>query len=673
LILLAAVLVYSNSYTGLFVFDDEPAIVENPHIKQLWPLTAAMRAPAGTTVSGRPIVSLSLAINYALAPDFARDTLAMPAPGAPASEYDRLYANLWGYHAFNLAIHIAAALTLFGVVRRTLLTDRLRPQFGEHATALALIVALIWTVHPLQTSAVTYIIQRAESLMALFYLLTLYCAIRALEGKRATLWTVASAFACALGMMSKESMVSAPLVVLMWGWLFGSGVRRGSDGGQTGVRRGSDEGQTGVRRGSDGGQTRVRPASDPGPVASPPGRLALYTLLAATWVVLAVLVAGGHRPHAAGFGFAEWPWWRYLMTQAQVVTHYLRLAFVPAPLVLDYAWPPVQTVREVLLPVLLLTVLLAVGVWALARQRPVALPTLAFFLILAPTSSVYPIVTEVAAEHRMYLPLACVVAVVVAIAYGLLRPRGRIAMGAGAVLAAGVVYLFGAMTYARNADYQGYERIWLDTIDKRPGNARARNNYATALVAQGRFGEAEEELRRAVEIDPKMAEAWGTLGVALCAQGRCDEGIESLNRAVALAPESADLHFNLGEANASRGDMRAALAEYDRALAAHPDDVKVLNRVGWILATDPDPPTRNGARAVSLSEHAVALTRRRDVESLDTLAAAYAEVGRYDAAVAAANEAMALAPSQEPAIIPELQERLLLYKVQRPFRQAGRK
>jgi dolichyl-phosphate-mannose-protein mannosyltransferase len=264
LILLAAVLVYSNSYTGLFVFDDEPAIVENPHIKQLWPLTAAMRAPAGTTVSGRPIVSLSLAINYALAPDFARDTLAMPAPGAPASEYDRLYANLWGYHAFNLAIHIAAALALFGVVRRTLLTDRLRPQFGEHATALALIVALIWTVHPLQTSAVTYIIQRAESLMALFYLLTLYCAIRALEGKRATLWTVASAFACALGMMSKESMVSAPLVVLMWGWLFGSGVRRGSDGGQTGVRRGSDEGQTGVRRGSDGGQTGVRRGSDEG-------------------------------------------------------------------------------------------------------------------------------------------------------------------------------------------------------------------------------------------------------------------------------------------------------------------------------------------------------------------------------------------------------------------------
>ena len=240
LIVLAALLAYSNSYTGLFVFDDEPAIVENPHIKQLWPLTAAMRAPAETTVSGRPIVSLSLALNYALAPDAARDTLETPRAGVPASDYDRLYANLWGYHAFNLAIHVAAALTLFGVVRRTLSTERLRARFGEHATALALVVALIWTVHPLLTSAVTYVIQRAESLMGLFYLLTLYCAIRAAEGKQTRAWTAAAVVACALGMLTKESMVTAPLVVVLWDWLF----RRGSDGGQTGVRPGSDRGQT---------------------------------------------------------------------------------------------------------------------------------------------------------------------------------------------------------------------------------------------------------------------------------------------------------------------------------------------------------------------------------------------------------------------------------------------
>src|SRR2546425_11734408 len=140
----------STSLAGVFVFDDGPAIADNPHIHHLWPLSTAMAAPPDSTVSGRPIVSLTLALNYALTPD------------------------LWGYHAVNLAIHVLAALTPFGIVRRTLATG------GRHVsdtslTPLALCIALLWAVHPLQTSAVTYVVQRAESLMGLFSLLTLYC------------------------------------------------------------------------------------------------------------------------------------------------------------------------------------------------------------------------------------------------------------------------------------------------------------------------------------------------------------------------------------------------------------------------------------------------------------------------------------------------------------------
>src|SRR5437762_12796638 len=90
---------YSSSFDGIFVFDDEPSIASNPNIRSLWPLTRAMAAPPDTTLSGRPIASLTFAINYALAPRDPRD--------------------LWGYHAVNLAIHILAALVLFGIVRRT--------------------------------------------------------------------------------------------------------------------------------------------------------------------------------------------------------------------------------------------------------------------------------------------------------------------------------------------------------------------------------------------------------------------------------------------------------------------------------------------------------------------------------------------------------------------------
>ena len=126
------------------------------------------------------------------------------------------------FHAGNLFIHLSAALVLFGIVRRTLSSPRLHERFGLAAPWLAAAVALLWVVHPLQTAAVTYVVQRVESLMGLFYLLTLYCAIRAAEGSRAGWWAAAAVASCAAGMATKESMVTAPVVVALWDWLFGA-------------------------------------------------------------------------------------------------------------------------------------------------------------------------------------------------------------------------------------------------------------------------------------------------------------------------------------------------------------------------------------------------------------------------------------------------------------------
>ena len=146
LIALAGLAAYANSFSGSFVFDDADSIAENPTIRRLWPPGAALSPPGGgITVSGRPFLNLTLACNYALGG-----------------------TNVSGYHAANLAIHVLAGLVLFGIARRTLRSN----------PVLAFAIALIWTVHPLQTESVTYIVQRAESLMGLFYLLTLYCFIR---------------------------------------------------------------------------------------------------------------------------------------------------------------------------------------------------------------------------------------------------------------------------------------------------------------------------------------------------------------------------------------------------------------------------------------------------------------------------------------------------------------
>jgi len=155
---LAGLWAYSNTFSAPFFFDDVPAIVDNPSIRHLGAIGEVL-SPSGSDgsgVAGRPLVNLSLALNYA-----------------------------WGgldvrwYHAFNLIVHLLAGLTLFGIVRRTL--DR---RGNIQSVALAWVIAVIWTVHPLLTESVTCVIQRTESLMGLFYLLTLYCFIRGLGGAR---------------------------------------------------------------------------------------------------------------------------------------------------------------------------------------------------------------------------------------------------------------------------------------------------------------------------------------------------------------------------------------------------------------------------------------------------------------------------------------------------------
>ena len=183
---------------------------------------------------------------------------------------------------------------------------------------------------------------------------------------------------------------------------------------------------------------------------------------------------------------------------------------IPAPLVLDYEWPAAASLAQVAVPGLSCSrrsLPPRSGAWCAAS--PAAFAGAWFFLILAPTSSVIPIVTEVAAEHRMYLPVAGVIALVVlglfeAGAVAIRRRSARVLAGAGLVAAAAVVILFARMTHARNADYQDYDRIWSDTIAERPRNARARNNYATSLLMKGRYAEAEPHLRVAVDGEPVL-------------------------------------------------------------------------------------------------------------------------------------------------------------------------
>ena len=202
----AAAWAYRNSLTAPFVFDDVMAIERNETIRHLWPPDALLHPAFDTSVSGRPVLNFSFALSHALGG-----------------------GRIEGYHAGNVLIHVLAGLALFGIVRRTL-ARRAVPEEPEAGALLAFAVALLWLVHPLQTESVTYVIQRAEALMGLFYLLTLYGLVRAADreaaGKPGTPWLVASVLCCLLGAATKEVTATAPVLALLYDRTFVGGSFR---------------------------------------------------------------------------------------------------------------------------------------------------------------------------------------------------------------------------------------------------------------------------------------------------------------------------------------------------------------------------------------------------------------------------------------------------------------
>jgi tetratricopeptide (TPR) repeat protein len=544
LIVLAGVIAYSSGLSTPFLFDDETGIVRNQQIRQVWPLDDALSPPPETPVARRPLVNLTLALNYAF---------SGLQPG--------------GYHVTNLLIHLLAALTLFGIVRRTLAgpkfrlrqadagqvraregssrkahlrrdggghTDtrvsELRASLARHSLPIAWASALIWTVHPLNSELIEYVVQRTESLMSLFYLLTLYCAIRAFDARRSGgSWRIAAVLSCAAGMACKESMVTAPIVVALYDRVFLF-----------------DSFRDAIRK-----------------------RRPLYIGLAATWVIVAILLSSGGRT-SVGFSSGTSPW-TYLLNQADIVAHYLQLVVWPRALVLDYGVPQPLMWQDVIVPASLLVVLLAAVIAALVYLPEVGFLGACFFIILAPTSSIVPIATEVGAERRMYLPLAGLVVLAVVALYLLVwRLIGeKRAIVASLVVTIAVASVATAGTIARTREYASRLELSRTIVERRP-TGRAHFLLGSELIAAHREQEAIAEFRAsAAEYPP----AHFALGVELAGQQRIDDAIIELNEFIRLMPgdpvviPARDL---LGQLYLAKGQYGAAEEQFTSILEKQP-------------------------------------------------------------------------------------------------------
>jgi len=396
--------------------------------------------------------------------------------------------------------------------------------------------------------------------------------------------------ACVLGTGSKEVMVAAPLIVLLYDGTFLSG--------------------------SFGNALRARGA--------------LYAGLFASWLFLAWLVrlTGGHAG-SAGFGLSITPW-EYLLTQAGVIVHYLRLSLWPAALSIDYYDWPVPTTFGAIVPAGAVVVgLLAATAWALYRVPPVGFLGAWFFLTLAPTSSILPLIGEVAAERRMYLPLAAVVTLaVVAVQRGLSRlfraerwsDSALRAVEVGLLIAVAVP--LASLTMRRHEDYRTELRIWADAVAKRPNSARAHNSFGLALINEGRLDEAVGQLLEALRLQPDHVNAHNNLAIALNRQGRIAEAIDHYSRVLRLNPQFPKANYNIGVALMKLGRLDEAIEHFRQAVKLQPDDFKARHNLGALLL-------ERGRAQDAVVQFTEALRLRPDSsEARDALRAAQAALGQ---------------------------------------------
>ena len=543
LLAVVVLVLYANSFSVPFLFDDYFEISRNPMVQTIEPPLDYLRRSRG-------IPAFTFALNYRL------------------GGFD-----LWGFHLLNVLVHLANGLLVYALVLRTLRLPGLRERYGRAAEGLATLVALVFVAHPLQVMAVSYIVQRAESIAAFFYLATLLLFslawTRPSRRSRIALYAAAGLSAL-LGVVSKEIVVTVPIAALAY-WLCFLPRREG--------------------------RSRAARLVFAALLLVP---LAYGLNLAWPFLFPSHDTVSPDAPRAwfyiptAGFRLEGLTAWQYLLTQFGVILWYLRLFVLPTRQCFDYMWPFADSLwrADVLVPLALLLVLAAVGVAAYRRYRLATFCVAWLFITLAPTSSIIPL-SDAAFEHRMYLPIVGLAWLVVVGGYDLLawaaaRTGRSVATlrRAGAATAAGWIALLGAATIARNQLMQSPVALAADTIAKAPENWRGYSSYAEALIDVGRGKEAIPALEQALRINPKIGSPRVQLGQLYLRAGRLDDAEAVLQPATEELEESvaAAAYLQLGMIYERRGNNLSTVNMLHAAVRRKPEWAQLQAQLGAAYA-----------------------------------------------------------------------------------------
>jgi len=532
-----------------------------------------------------------------------------------------------GHHLTNVLLHMATAILLFLVLRQ--MTGSLwRSSF----------VAAVFAIHPLRVESVAWVAERKDVLSALFFVLTLAAYTRyARRPSIARYGIVLLLFA--LGLMCKPMLVTLPFVLLLLDYWPLDRIRRGD-------------------------QIQRWVIFEKIPLLALAGISCLVTLFAqktALWksTDLSLLVRLGNA--------------------AQSYAAYLRQMFWPSDLAAYYP----LAIRDVTLTHAILTLAVLAGisviVFLLRCHRYLVSGWLWYLIMLVPVIGILQVGNQARADRYTYLPQ---IGLYLMLTWGAVDlcarwPNRKFLLGplAGVILAALALVAHGQAAYWKDS-----ETLWTQAIARTSDNAMAELNLGAAvyklgraeealghlqkalqlqpneatihgslgnaLLRTGRRQEAIAHLRASLQINPRQAAIQSSLGVALLEDGHPEESEAHLRRSLEIDPDDGDAHYNLANTLLQIGRAKEAVGEYETALRINPDDTEALNNTSWVLATSRDGSTRDGRRAVELAERADSLSHRGSPEVAATLAAAYAEAGRFADAVKTGERALQLATDQ---------------------------
>ncbi len=686
LLILCVAVAYANSLQGSFVFDDTPNIVAKKNLEDV--LGEIMRIPSVATRSTTRITFAATAATLGRSP--------------------------LGFHFGNLLIHLISVVVLFELVRGSI--QRWQQTHDSHLNAnlVGFVAALLWGIHPLGTMAVTYIVQRHESLMAMFYLLTLYLLLRGTESNRPWAWYLGSITCCWVGMGAKEIMVTIPLVAILFDYTLLS---------------------------SNWSEPLKR-------------RWWVHLLFIIPAVLLFVDItpafSSGTGSNTAVFGANETATpWLYIWTQSGVILHYIRLSFWPDYLTFDYDWPVANSPNEYLWPAITIWTILGLSFWLLFKRPPIGFVALSFFFVLAPTSSVIPIV-DVAFEHRMYLPLASLcVLLAIGLSWGIAKWQKNdsleIQYATIFLIAIVLAIPLGMRTIYRNADYVSEIALWKSVVQSRPSNLRANHNLAQELRKQDRVQEAEQHLLDSIAYceqhgyetftlhgdlaelyvyvgrfdqalkrfqtaldaadhfqnkklskyrqlvrDRQLAETRTSYGALLNLLGNPLEAAEQFDLAIELRPDVANWYVMSGDAHRKAGHLQIAVTRWKRALkmdrsrkdvrrdyalllaengdyeqaASHlqkiaqeqPDDVAVKFQLARIHAAAPMETIRAPSQAIAASETLMKSHSQFAAEIASLRVLALGNSGQFDAAIEQIDSLLSSTPKSDQQTTRQLNE-----------------